>query len=108
MHQSTRAHIIEAEESWLYGRVNEGEGEFRPRVPIIKFSVRNCCRPGSKSNTGAGAIQIKKAGQNSWQIGPKNEDISKSVNSIDSGAIFLPPSGQDLSGNTPVVSVYAL
>ena len=46
VHQSTRAHIIEAEESWLYGRVNEGEGEFRPRVPTIKFSVRNCGRPG--------------------------------------------------------------
>ena len=63
VHQSTRAHIIEAEESWLYGRVNEGEGEFRPRVPTIKFSVRNCGRPGSKSNTGAEAIQIKRASQ---------------------------------------------
>ena len=59
VHQSTRAHIIEAEESWLYGRVNEGEGEFRPKVPSQEFSVRNCGRPGSKSNTGAGEIQIK-------------------------------------------------
>ena len=52
-----------AEESWLYGRVNEGEGEFRPRVPTIKFSVRNCGRPGSKSNTGAGEIWSNKVKQ---------------------------------------------
>ena len=38
----------------------------------------------------------------------KNEDISESVNSIHSGAIFLPRLGQDLSRNVPVVSVYAL
>ena len=39
----------------------------------------------------------------------KNEDISESVNSIDSGAIFLPRLlGQDLSRNVPVVSAYAL
>ena len=62
----------------------------------------------SKSNTGAGAIQIKKACQKSWQIGPKNEDISKSVSSIDSGAIFPSRLGQDLSRNVLVVSLYAL
>ena len=39
--------------------------------------------------------------------GQKNEDISKSVSSIDSGAIFLPRLGQDLSRNVVVVSVYA-
>ena len=38
----------------------------------------------------------------------KNEDISKSVSSIDSGAIFLPRSGQELSRNVGAVSVYAL
>ena len=37
-------------------------------------------------------------------MGQKNEDISKSVNSIDSGLIFLPWLGQDLSRNTSVVS----
>ena len=45
--------------------------------------------------------------QKSWQIGQKNEDISKSVGSIDSGAISLPSSGQELSRNVFVVSVYA-
>ena len=38
----------------------------------------------------------------------KNEDISKSVNSIDSGAIFPSRLGQGISRNIPVVSVYAL
>ena len=33
------------------------------------------------------------------KMGHKNEDISESVNSFDSGAIFLPPLGQYLSGN---------
>ena len=37
----------------------------------------------------------------------KNEDISKSVNSIDSGAIFLVRLGHDLSRNVVVVSGYA-
>ena len=37
----------------------------------------------------------------------KNEDISESVSSIDSGAIFQPRSGQELSRNVFVVSVYA-
>ena len=62
---------------------------------------------GSESNTTAGTIQIKKACQKSWQIAPKNEDISKSVSSIDSGAIFRPRSGQDLPRNVVVVSGYA-
>ena len=44
----------------------------------------------------------------SWQIAPKNQDISESVNSIDSEAIFPRSLGQDLSRNVPVVSVYAL
>ena len=63
---------------------------------------------GSKSNTGAGEIQIKHACQNSWQLGQKNKDCSKSVNSFDTGAIFLPRLGHDLSRNTAGVSVYAL
>ena len=41
------------------------------------------------------------------KIGQKNEDISESVNSIDSGPIFVPSLGQDLSRNVFVVSVYA-
>ena len=57
----------------------------------------------SKSNTAAGAIEMKKARQNSWQIAPKSEDIS-----VDSGAIFPSRLGQDLSRNVRVVSVYAL
>ena len=61
----------------------------------------------SKSNTCAGEIEFKMACQTSWQIAPKNEDISESVNSIDRGAIFLPRSGQDLSRDVVVVSVYA-
>ena len=50
---------------------------------------------------------MKKACQNSWQIAPKSEDISESVSSIDSGAIFLSRLAQDLSRNAFVVSVYA-
>ena len=62
----------------------------------------------SKSNTGAGEIEIKKACQKVIKIAHKNEDISKSVNSIDSGAIFPPSLGQDLSRNAVGMSVYAL
>ena len=51
---------------------------------------------------------MKKACQNSWQIAPKNEDISESVSSIDRGAIFPGRLDHDLSRNIGVVSVYAL
>ena len=61
----------------------------------------------SKSNTGAGEIEFKMACQKSWQIAAKNEDISESVSSIDSGAIFPYRSAQELSSNVFVVSVYA-
>ena len=61
----------------------------------------------SKINTGAREIVIKKASQNFPELGRKNEDISKSVSSIDTGAIFLPRSGHELSRNVGVVSVYA-
>ena len=37
----------------------------------------------------------------------KNEDFSESVNSFDTGAIFRPRSGHDLSRNVSVVSGYA-
>ena len=40
-------------------------------------------------------------------MGQKNEDFSKSVNSIDSGIMFPPRLGQDLSRNALVVSGYA-
>ena len=38
----------------------------------------------------------------------KNEDISESVSSIDSGAIFRSRLAHELSRNVSVVSVYAL
>ena len=41
------------------------------------------------------------------QMIQKNEDISESVNSFDTGAIFWPRSGHDLSRNVAVVSGYA-
>ena len=37
----------------------------------------------------------------------KNEDISRSVNSFDTGPIYLGSLGQELSRNVFVVSVYA-
>ena len=40
-------------------------------------------------------------------MGQKNADFSESLNSFDFGAIFPPRSGQDLSRNVFVVSVYA-
>ena len=52
-------------------------------------------------------VQIKRACQNSWQLGPKNEDFSKSVSSICRGAIFPTRLGQDLSRDAFVVSGYA-
>ena len=41
------------------------------------------------------------------QMVQKNEDISESVNSFDTGAIFRPRSGHDLSRNVSFVSGYA-
>ena len=41
------------------------------------------------------------------QVVQKNEDISESVSSFDTGAIFRPRSGHDLSRNVSVVSGYA-
>ena len=61
----------------------------------------------SKSNTGAAEIQIKHASQKFQELGQKNEDISKSVNSFDSGPIFPGRLGHDLSRNVFVVSIYA-
>ena len=48
------------------------------------------------------------ASQKFQEIGHKNEDCSKSVNSFHSGAIFRPQLGQYLSGNVGLVFVYAL
>ena len=61
----------------------------------------------SKSNTGAREIQIKHADQKFQELGQKNEDCSKSVSSFDSGAIFRPSLGEDLSRNGFVVFIYA-
>ena len=62
----------------------------------------------SKSLTAAGEIEAKKAIQNFQEIAYKNEDISESVSSIDSGLIFPSRSGPDISRDTSVVAVYAL
>ena len=61
----------------------------------------------SKSNTGAGEIQIKRACQKLWYLVQKNEDFSESMNSFDSGSIFPSSLGHYLSRNRSVVSVYA-
>ena len=63
--------------------------------------------PGSKSNTAAREIEFQYASQKVGKIDDKNEDLSKSVNSFDFGAIFLPRLGQDLSRNVGLMSVYA-
>ena len=97
-------------ESWTYGRASRGEGEIKKqkRDPEKEIVLPKLCGPGSKSNTGAGEIDIKNACPKVVKLDHKNEDISESVNSIDSGAIFPSRSGQDLSRNAFVVSVYAL
>ena len=61
----------------------------------------------SKSNTGAGEIPIKRACQKLWYLVQKNDDFSESMNSFDTGSIFLSPLGHDLSRDRSVVSVYA-
>ena len=51
----------------------------------ISFSSKMTSRAflSSKSNTGAGEIEIQRACQKSWQMGWKIEDFSESVNSFD-------------------------
>ena len=61
----------------------------------------------SKSNTLAAGIALKHASQKNRIFDHKNEEISKSVNSFDTGSIFRPRLGHDLSRNTSVVSIYA-
>ena len=79
---------------------------FPERISLAR-KVTRIAFLSSRSNTGAGEIEIKQACQKSWQLGRKNEDFSKSVSSFDTGAIFLPSLGQDLSRNRSVVSGYA-
>ena len=62
----------------------------------------------SKSNTGAGEIEIKRACQKLGKMDHKNQDFSESLNSFDLGAFFWPSLGQDLSRNAFVVSVLFL
>ena len=93
---------------WAGKRGGGRDLSLKERAPEKETQRRRNDQSGSKSNTAAGTIQIKWACQNSWQLGRKNEDCSKSVSSIDSGAIFPPSLGQDLSGNVVGVSVYAL
>ena len=68
--------------------------------------TRRACH-SSKSNTGAGEIQIKQACQKVGKMDQKNEDISRSLNSFDTGAIFPAGLGQDMSRDVVVVFVYA-
>ena len=64
-------------------------------------------KAGSKSNTGDREIESKKACQKVGKINHKSEDISESVNSFDSGAIFRSSLSEDISRNVFVVSIYA-
>ena len=54
-----------------------------------------------------GQIGVNLVSEKSGEIDHKSEDISGSVSSIDSGVIFRPRLGQDLSRNAFVVSGYA-
>ena len=63
--------------------------------------------PRFKINTGAREIQIKRACQKFWFMVQKTEDFSESVNSFETGSIFLPSLGNYLARNRSVVSVYA-
>ena len=89
------------------GGVTRGREEQPQGNSTMKRGSPKTKKAGSKSNTGAGEIQIKQACQKVGKIDQKKEDISRSLNSFDTGAIFLHPSGQDLSRDVVVVSVYA-
>ena len=82
-------------------------GAGKKLIFIVKDYVTRRAFLSSKSNTAAGEIEIKRACQKLGQMDQQNEDFSESVNSFDFGAIFLPRSGQELSRNVFVVSVYA-
>ena len=72
------------------GGVTRGREEQPQGNSTMKRGSPTTKRAGSKSNTGAGEIEFKQACQKVVKIAHKNEDISKSVNSIDSGPIFQP------------------
>ena len=55
-----------------------------------------------------GKTGLNLGAENRGKVDHKNEDISKSVCSIDRGPIFQTSAGHDLSRNVVVVSVYAL
>ena len=52
-----------------------------------------------------GQIELNLVSEKSGEIDHKSEDISGSVNRIDSGAIFQPRLAQELSRNAFVVSI---
>jgi len=52
-----------------------------------------------------GPIQLNLVSEKMGEIDHKSEDISGSVNSIDSGVIFPPRLAQELSRNAFVVSI---
>ena len=53
-------------------------------------------------------IEVQHASQKVIKVDHKNEDFSKSVSSFDFGPIFLPRSGNDLSRNVGLMSIYAV
>ena len=63
-----------------------------PALRVIRFQGKSCI------------IKAKKV----LQVGPRFEEISESVSSIDFGAIFPASLGEDLSRNIGGMSVYAL
>ena len=63
---------------------------------------RSVCTGPARGNTVDGlprASKLKKGCQKIGYFGAKNGNISRSVNSFGTGAIFWPRLGQDLSGN---------
>ena len=60
------------------------------------------------NHTAAGEIEFEYTCQKVGKLNHKNENISKTVNPIDSGASILARSAQDLSRNAPVVFGCAL
>ncbi len=77
-----------------------------PKMHIFVKMTRRACL-SSKSNTVVREIVHQLGLQECIRFGTKNGNISKYVCSIQSGAIFVPRLGQELSRNVFVVFVYA-
>ena len=94
------------------------------RLFVSSFS---CCditlsgisQAGSENRAEEGALRVIPRGRHGWRftariklgseqiakVDHKNEDISESVNSFDSGSIFLPSLGHAIARNAFVVSI---